>query len=55
MMSMKNSPITKAPSKVLREARQQTGAGFHGKRGAGRSKADSRSRQTVRASLKHYN
>jgi hypothetical protein len=49
---MKNSTITKAPSKVLREARQQSGAGVHGKFGGGRCKQDGRNRQTVKAALR---
>jgi len=44
----------KAPSKILREAHQQTGAGIHGKISKGRSRRDNRSRQTVRAALRDY-
>jgi len=54
MVSMKNGEQIKAPSKILREAHQQTGAGIHGRIEKGRSKTDNRSRQTVTAALRDY-
>lgn len=44
----------KAPSKILREAHQQTGAGVHGSTRKGRSRTDNRSRQTVKSELRDY-